>query len=565
MATTTQFVGRPVYVLLFGLAALVCLTSLVRARRIQDGETRLGLVGLIAGAGGWSASHALLFLAPTPGLKRLTYLAGLILGFSTVFSWLYFCSAYTGRVYHRKRIPRALGLGVYLGVVAVKITNPLHHQYFTASFVTDPFPHLAIQQQLFHWVVTGLSYALAAVGLFMLFELFLEANQDTRPLGVLSSLTVLPVTLDIVGFSTPNLISIIYAPLGVAAFAVGVLYAFEERFLTVQIAGDVEEAVVFLDDDGRIRDHNAEAERLLPALSGTRGEYVESVPGLAGAVAGDGEVVETTVDGDRRYYVASTSRFALGQADIGQVVMLSDVTTLERQRRELSRHNEQLEEFAGGIRHELRNTIQVVRGHVEAAGAALEEGEVDLARDSLGTASETARGLTETVNDLATVARFGQTVGDTAPVQFRHVVETAWERWEGSTGLELELAVDGDRTVEANAERLHTLFGNAFDFAAQNGATAVTVALHEDGFSVAENGERPPDGDLERVFDYDEAVPSAEAGMALPTVRTIARTHGWTTSVDERYRDGVRVVVSGVTVERAEPTRSPDAGTDISS
>jgi signal transduction histidine kinase len=555
MATAVQLTGRVAYIGLFGLAALVCLASVLRARQVQDRETRLGLVGLLLGAGGWAASHAILFVAPTPGLKRLAYLVGLVLGFSTVFSWLYFCSAYTGRVYHRQRLPRALGLGLYLGVVAAKVTNPLHHQYFTATFVAEPFPHLQIQQGLFHWVVTGLSYALAAVGLFMLFELFLEANQDTRPLGALTGATVLPVAFDIVGFTHADLVNIIYAPLGVAVFAVGILYVFEERFLTVQLAGDVDEGLVFLDGDGRIRDYNETAAALLPALSGRRRDPVESVPGLGGAVADDGEVIETTVDGDGRYYVANTSTFALGQADVGRVVMLSDVTRIESQRRELQRHNEQLEAFAGGIRHELRNTIQVVRGHVEAAAAAIEEGDVALARDSLQTASETSRGMTETVDDLATVAHFGQSIGDTSTVEFRDLVESAWDRW--GEGDDVALVVEGEGTVEGDPDRLYTLFASAFDFAARNGAATVTVELRGDGFAIADDGTRPPDGDLDRVFAYDEAVPTAAAGMALPTVRTLARTHGWTADVDETYEAGIRVVVSGVSVQRREtPARS---------
>jgi signal transduction histidine kinase len=551
MAPVAQPTEWSVYVAVFSLATFVCLASLLRARRIKDRETRLGLLGLLVGAGGWAGSHALLFLAPTPGLKRLAYLAGLILGFSTVFSWLYFCSAYTGRVYHRQRLPRVAGLVVYLGVVAVKVTNPVHRQYFTAAFVTEPFPHLQIQQGLFHWLVTGLSYALAAVGLFMLFELFLEANQDTRPLGVLTGVTILPVAFDVAGFTSPALLNVIYAPLGVAVFAVGILYVFEERFLTVQLAGDVDEAVVFLDDQGRIRDYNDAAAALLPGLAGSRREPFESVPGLAEAVAGDGEVIEATVDGEQRYYLASTSGFALGQVDLGRMVLLSDVTTIEGQRRELRRHNEQLEAFAGGIRHELRNTIQVVRGHVEAATAAVESGDVGQARDSLRTAAETSRGMTATVDDLATITRLGQTVAETSAVDFREVVEGARERWDAPGGRGVEVTVEGDGTIEADADRLYSLFESVFDFAAHNGATTVRVELRDDGFYVAEDGTRPPDDDLHRVFDYDEAVPSAAAGMALPTVRTLARTHGWTTGVDRSYTDGVCVVVSGVAVESA--------------
>jgi hypothetical protein len=133
------------YALMFVAAAVGCAAGVVRARDVEDAETRRGLVVLLATSGGWAASHAALLALPTEALKTAVYLFGLILGFSTVFAWLYFCSAYTGRTYHRRTAYRWARVALYLGVVAVKVTNPLHHLYFTTGFVSAPFAHLAIQ------------------------------------------------------------------------------------------------------------------------------------------------------------------------------------------------------------------------------------------------------------------------------------------------------------------------------------------------------------------------------------------------------------------------------------
>jgi hypothetical protein len=51
-------------------------------------------------------------------------------------------------------------------------------------------------------------------------------------------------------------------------------------------------------------------------------------------------------------------------------------------------------------------------------------------------------------------------------------------------------------------------------------------------------------------FRYGASVPDAEAGMLLPNLRTLARTHGWEATIDPTYADGVRIVVSGVDVTR---------------
>ena len=77
-----------------------------------------------------------------------------------------------------------------------------------------------------------------------------------------------------------------------------------------------------------------------------------------------------------------------------------------------------------------------------------------------------------------------------------------------------------------------------------NDASRVTVDVGEDGFAVEDDGTAPPVSDTERFFDYGDAVPTTEAGMHLPNVRTLARVHGWNATVDTDYQDGVRIEVA---------------------
>jgi signal transduction histidine kinase len=540
-----------VYILAFTAAAAICFGSIVRAWKVEDRETRYGLVGLLVGSGGWSASHAGLLVLPTADLKIGAYMIGLVLGFSTVFSWLYFCSAYSGRTLHRQPRLRQAAVGLYLAVVVVKLTNPLHHQYFVAEIVRNGSVYVDIQQQAFHWMATGLAYAFAAVGLFMLFEQFADAGYDTRPLIGLTGLTAIPVLLDVIGFTSDAILNIIYAPLGVAAFVLGVLFVYKERFLAVQLTGDVDEAFVFLDDQGKIEDFNEAALTLFPALENARGDTVASVEGLEMVVNSEGDILDVTVDGTPRFYLVTETSFTLGQADIGQVLMFSDVTSIERQRRELERHNAQLEEFAQGIRHELRNSLQVIRSRVAAAGAALDDGSVSLAKDSLTAASDRTGRMDRTVSDLATLAQYGQTVGGLSEVSFRRTAEAAWARAE--TG-DLEVSIESDGEIAADSTRLQSLFESAFEFAFYNEASSVVVELTDDGFTITDDGTRPADDDLHKLFDYGHAVPNAEAGMALPNVETLAEVHGWSLSVDDTYRDGIRLEIRGVRVAIADPT-----------
>lgn len=191
------------YIVVFGVAALACFWSIRRARQIEDPDTRRGMVALLVTSGGWATAHILFLTVPTPAAKSAVYTLGLVIGFSAVGPWLYFCSAYTGRSLHRNHTIRRVAVILFLGVIAVKLTNPLHHLYYTTELVATPFPHLAVQNGLFHWLVMGLSYTLAAVGYFMLLELFMQVSYDTKPLGLLILVTGLPIVLDVIGLVSP--------------------------------------------------------------------------------------------------------------------------------------------------------------------------------------------------------------------------------------------------------------------------------------------------------------------------------------------------------------------------
>jgi signal transduction histidine kinase len=539
-----------VYVSAFGLTALACFASLFRARRIEDRGTRLGLLGLLAGSGAWASAHVAVLIIPGFALKNAAYLVGLVFGFSTVWAWLYFCSAYTGRSYHRDSTFRRAGLAAYLLVVLVKLTNPLHHGYYTAGMTTDGFTHLVIQHGVVHWTVTGLSYALASIGLFMLFEQFTESDYDTRIIAALAGLTAIPVVLDIAAYALDELVNIIHAPFGVAAFAIGALFLYEERFLAVHVSTDIDDAVVFLDGDDRIRDFNDAAARIVPDLVGAHGQPVTSIKPLADAHGGERTVLDFRIDDTVRHYLVTENDFSLGQTSNGRMMVLTDVTRIESQRRELERQNEQLEDLAVGIRHELRNTLQIVAGNVDAA-AQYVESEPETAQRALSTAATTAERMREIVDELSLFAEYSQSVTQTSPLPFRETVEAAWRRADVDGP---ELRVRGDGTIEANESRFEELLDRAFVFADAVDGSTVTIELGENELVVETDGRRPAATSAETFFEFEESVPTAQAGMALPSFRTLARAHGWNPTFDADYDDGVRIVVEGVMAKSNDST-----------
>jgi PAS domain S-box-containing protein len=332
-----------IYLGLFSLSGVACLLLIPRAKTFEDPEIQAGMVWLLGTTGAWAGFKTVFFVVPDP-FRETAYTVGLIFGFATVWAWLYFCSAYTGRTLHRNPALRRLGLGIFLTVALLKLTNPLHELYFTTQEVTTPFRYLAIEHGLLHWSATGLSYVLSAVGLFMIFELYVQSGYDTRPLGVLTAMLGVPVAVDIVATATPQLIDVIYAPIGVAVFAVGTMFVFAPRFLAVRSTAQSEAPSVFLDSAGRIEDYAPAATTAFPALAGAAGDRLDDVlPEVAAAVETDDRIVTDEGGEQTRYYLVSTKNTGVGES-AAQILTLTDVTSIERKRRQLDQREQELAE-----------------------------------------------------------------------------------------------------------------------------------------------------------------------------------------------------------------------------
>ncbi|WP_336035997.1 sensor histidine kinase [Halobacterium yunchengense] len=536
------------HVAAFAVAALACFAGLSRVRYVEDPDTRRGLAGLLATSGGWAAAQAGFLALPTQPVKVGVYTVGLVAGFATVGAWLYFCSAYTGRTLHRNPAVRRAALAVFLVVVVAKLTNPVHGAYYDLVRVSAPFPHLAVRHGVVHWLAMGASYALAAVGGFMLFELLTQTGYDTRPLLALVGLTGLPVVADVVGTATPHLAALTYEPLGVAAFAVGVLFVYEERFQAVRLAADVDDAVVFLTDDDAVREANQRAVDLFPALADATGAPLADVaPGLAERLPGDAPVLELTVDGERRFFQVSATPFTFGRTRVGRMVVVADVTRAERNRRALERQNERLAEFASVVSHDLRNPLNVAAGRLDMERERRDSEDLDAVAGALDR-------MEALIDDLLLLAREGADIGDRERVTLAALAERAWA---SIAAPDATLVVDDDAAFEADADRVVQLLENVLRNAAEHGGADVTVRVGvlDDGrgFYVEDDGPGIPEADRESVFGM--GVSTADGtGFGLAIVRTIAEAHGWSVAAtDAAAADtGARFEVTGVDLADVE-------------
>jgi signal transduction histidine kinase len=512
---------RLVYIAVFALTAMVCFGAITRARRqLEDPDTRWGLVSLLATSGLWASFLVGRFVVPIQELKIAFYILGLVTGLASVGAWLYFCSAYAGKPYHKRRSFRVVAVVIFLAICSVKLTSPIHGLYFSTKFVAVPFQRLIIRFGILHWVVTGVVYALSAIGFYILFDLFQDSNYATTRLGMLVGLAGVPVIVDVIAYTNPQtLLTLNYEPVGVGLFALGVLYVADGSFIAVQRFGreqlldELEEGVLLIDDNNVIRDVNETAKRLFPALADSIGtpvtaalpEVVESVP------LEDSQVIRVGDSDASQYYLLSTTQLEAGQTRIGQALVFTDITQVENQRQELKRHRSQLDDFAEAITHELRNTIHIIQQHLELIEMELDSETDQTVQESITTSVETTNRMSDIVSNLAMLARYGNTVDVTTAVEVEEVASEAFST-VATEDHRLEITAG---TLETDRSHLYRLLENLFRFAIENGGTHVELTQTDGELVMISDGDSLKGVDTGKIFDYGEAVPNAESVFEL--------------------------------------------------
>ena len=251
-----------------------------------------------------------------------------------------------------------------------------------------------------------------------------------------------------------------------------------------------------------------------------------------------------TAEGTRRWATVRGERVnAYGSEDVMRGY-IQDVTEHREYERELESHNEQLEEFAGIVSHDLRSPLSVAQGSLELARETHESDHLRRAADAVDR-SQTL------VDDLLTLARQGETAAEFEPVEVAEVSRRCWQGVETKRAT-LDVDVDPSLTIRADRSRLRELLENLYRNAIKHGGDAVTVHVGalDDGFYVADTGSGIPEDDCAEVFRAGYSTADDGTGFGLRIVEQVVDAHGWEVDVTESTQGGARFEITGV--ERAD-------------
>lgn len=211
--------------------------------------------------------------------------------------------------------------------------------------------------------------------------------------------------------------------------------------------------------------------------------------------------------------------------------------------------NEQLEQFASRVAHDLRNPLNVA------------DGNVDLAREDddgpyLETTARALARMDDLIDDLLTLAKRGATIDELSPIGFESLVRSSTENllFPDST-----LEIVGSGTIRCDPARTREALENLFRNALDHGGEAVTITVGvlevRNGFYVEDDGPGIDPSDRETVFERGHTISEHGSGLGLAIVDRIVTAHGWEIEIAEGADGGARFEIVGPDLD---PTEAAD-------
>lgn len=222
------------------------------------------------------------------------------------------------------------------------------------------------------------------------------------------------------------------------------------------------------------------------------------------------------------------------------IALAQNVTNQISRKQRLEAQNERLEEFAKVVSHDLRNPLRVVDGYLELLREECESEHIDRITQAVDR-------MDELIEDLLLLARQGEPVGETKPVDLAEIVETCFQTVETDQAT-VDIRVD--RLIEADQSRLRQLLENLFRNAVEHGGAGMTITVGEveGGFYVEDDGPGIPEDEREDVFNAGYSTVEDGTGFGLSIISEVADAHGWDIRLTDGTGGGARFEVTGVEV-----------------
>jgi len=338
---------------------------------------------------------------------------------------------------------------------------------------------------------------------------------------------------------------------------------------------DTDDTIIEANDVGRqlLGDETIVGQSVRGALE-TSPELLERYRGLND----DAEETQAVIEQNDRFFdVQLTPLYDSRDALVGRVFLVHEITEQKERERELERRNQQLDQFAAVLSHDLRNPLNVASGRLALARERNDPEEFDRVEEAHDR-------MSSLIDEVLAFARDGKTT-DKVELQLSTLAKAAWSHVD--TG-ETTLQIAGDREIIGDRDQLLQLFENVFRNSVEHGSTSsrpgaddsaehgsegnrpgdgdsvgdsgtevtVRVDATPDGFTVSDDGPGVPPEKREEIFTHGVTSSESGTGLGLAIVQHVVESHGWGVEMTESRSGGAKLVVSGLETQSARPSET---------
>jgi len=319
-----------------------------------------------------------------------------------------------------------------------------------------------------------------------------------------------------------------------------------------QLISLIDDPLVFVDSEGEIIYSNPSARQVFDVESRWKGMDVTGFfsPQAEDILPSDSDepIRDSTIElaaTDRYFNVKSTPVQTPTGETGGRAIALREVT-------ELKRTNQQLDQFASMVSHDLRTPLNTATFQTNRIARERSDERTEAVQEALDR-------MESIIDDMLQLARAGEAAETNERCSLGELAEEVWETIPTDRAA-LDCRVE-DRTIEADSVRLFQVFENLFRNALDHNDSPVTVrvgTLDESdgladggtptGFFVEDDGSGIPEDARDDIFEHGYTTSQDGNGYGLSIVRAIVDAHGWEIRVTEGTDGGARFEIVGIEV-----------------
>ncbi|KAA9397903.1 PAS domain S-box protein [Haloarcula sp. CBA1130] len=335
-----------------------------------------------------------------------------------------------------------------------------------------------------------------------------------------------------------------------------------------EVVESLNSAVFVVDTNDTIIEANDAGRQLLgdeTIVGKSVGDALETSPELLEKYRGLNDHAEETqaiIEQNNRFFdVHLSPLYDSRDALVGRVFLIHEITEQKERERELERRNQQLDQFAAVLSHDLRNPLNVASGRLALARERNDPEEfdrVEAAHDR----------MSSLIDEVLAFARDEKTT-EVVELQLSALAKAAWAHVDTGPAT---LQIDDDREVLGDRDQLLQLFENVFRNSVEHGSTSsrtesgdsaehggasvtVRVDATTDGFTISDDGPGVPPEDRAEVFTHGVTSSESGTGLGLAIVQHVVESHGWDVEMTDSHSGGAKLVVSGL---EAKPERASE-------